>query len=310
MKRILIILVLCIGLVNWVEAQQLPQYSQYMNNNFLLNPGVTGSEEYIPIRLTARQQWVGIDRAPSTQALSGNFVLNNEKIGLGAYFFKDAFGPNSKTGAQLSFSYIMPVGLWDSKLALGVSGVIFQYAFDQSKEKWLDVGDPLLNGEIQTAMVPDANFGIYWHNDRFYLGLSANQLMQFQVDLLGYDASKNTLVRHYFMMAGYKIAINDKFDIEPSTQVKFMSAAPPSIDLNVRGIYKKDYWFGISYRAGIPTSTGTTLIAMLGMNYKKYIFGYAYDYPLTNLNRYTSGTHEIVIGVNLNKPTPVGSSLL
>jgi len=310
MKKIFLILILFVALVNSGKAQQLPQYSQYMHNNFLINPAVSGSEEYIPIRLTARQQWVGIDRAPSTQAISGNFLLDNEVVGIGAYIFHDSFGPNSKTGFQAAFSYIMPVGLWNSKLAIGVSGVVFQYTFDQSKEIWLDGDDPVIDGSKESAVIPDANFGIYWYSDKFYFGLSANQLIQYKVDFVDYDASQNTLVRHYFLMGGYKFRVNDKFEIEPSTQVKFMPAAPLSVDLNLRGIYKKDYWFGVSYRSGMPMETGSTVIAMVGMQYKKYIFGYAYDFPLTRLNHYTSGTHEIIIGINLNKPIPVGSSLL
>jgi len=310
MKKIFLTLILFAVLVNLGKAQQLPQYSQYMHNNFLINPAVSGSEEYIPIRLTARQQWLGIDRAPSTQAISGNFLLDNEVVGIGAYVFHDSFGPNSKTGFQASFSYIMPVGLWNSKLAIGVSGVVFQYTFDQSKEIWLDADDPVINGGKESAVIPDANFGIYWYSDKFFFGLSANQLLQYKVDFVDYDATQNTLVRHYFLIGGYKYRINDKFEIEPSTQVKFMPAAPLSVDLNLRGIYKKDYWFGVSYRSGVPMNTGSTVIAMVGMQYKKYIFGYAYDFPLTRLNHYTSGTHEIIIGINLNKPIPVGSSLL
>jgi len=310
MKKIFLILILFVALVNSGKAQQLPQYSQYMHNNFLINPAVSGSEEYIPIRLTARQQWVGIDRAPSTQAISGNFLLDNEMIGIGAYVFHDSFGPNSKTGFQGAFSYIMPVGLWNSKLAIGVSGVVFQYTFDQSKEIWLDSDDPVIDGGKESAIVPDANFGIYWYSDKFFFGMSANQLIQYKVDFVDYDATQNTLVRHYYLMGGYKFRVNDKFEIEPSTQVKFMPAAPLSVDLNLRGIYKKDYWFGVSYRSGMPLETGSTVIAMVGMQYKKYIFGYAYDFPLTRLNHYTSGTHEIIIGINLNKPIPVGSSLL
>ena len=310
MKKVLLTLILFTVLLSWVRAQQLPQYSQYTNNNFLINPAVAGSEKYIPIRLMARQQWVGIDRAPSTQALSGNFVLNNEAVGIGAYVFQDRFGPNKKMGFQASFSYIMPVGLWDSKLAIGLSGVVFQYTFDQSQERWITDGDPIINGGIESAVVPDANFGIYWHNKKFFLGLSANQLIQYKVDFINYDPSENTLARHYFFMGGYKFRLNDKFELEPSTQVKFLPAAPLSVDLNLRGIYKEDYWGGVSFRTGVPLNTGKILIAMVGMQYKRYIFGYAYDYPLTHLNSYTSGTHEIIIGINLNKKVPVGSSLL
>ena len=47
------------------EAQQFPIYSQYMMNSFLLNPAVAGHEGYTSVNLTVREQWLGLQDAPS-----------------------------------------------------------------------------------------------------------------------------------------------------------------------------------------------------------------------------------------------------
>ncbi|MBN2668791.1 MAG: type IX secretion system membrane protein PorP/SprF [Bacteroidales bacterium] len=305
--------ILILGLI-WIAfqgfSQQLPMYSQYMNNRFLLNPAVAGSEDYIPIRLTARQQWVGIENAPSTQALSGNLLIANQKIGVGGYVFADRFGADSKIGIQGSFAYILPVGIADSKLSMGLSFMAFQYAYNAQDTKINDVNDPTVDYNNQTAFVPDANFGIYWHNDDFFVGVSANQLIEFKVDFVGLDASKNTLKRHYFVMGGYKFNLSKTFDIEPSVMLKLTESSPMNFDLAVKGYYNKLYWFGVAYRTGVPFDTGNSMIAMLGAKFKNIVVGYAFDYTFTNLNQYTSGTHEIMLGINLKETVKKGSSLL
>jgi len=310
MKKILLLSIISFLLVNLTFSQQLPLYSQYMNNKFLLNPAVAGSQDYIPIRLTARQQWVGIDQAPSTQALSGNFLLGNKNMGVGGYIFSDRFGIDSKVGIQASYSYILDMGLWDSKLALGVSVMAFQYAFNTTNSIVTDANDPSVAYANESVFVPDANFGVYWHNDDFFVGVSANQLIEFQVEFNELDASKNTLQRHYFVMGGYKFKISDDIDIEPSTLIKVTSAAPINFDLNAKAYYKKNYWFGLSYRTGVPFETGKSAIAMIGAKYKHIVIGYAFDYTFSNINNYTIGTHEIMIGINLQETVKKGSSLL
>jgi type IX secretion system PorP/SprF family membrane protein len=316
MKKFLLITLITFLLGNLAFSQQLPMYSQYMNNKFLLNPAIAGSEDYIPIRLTARQQWVGISDAPSTQALSGNFLLGNKNMGLGGYIFNDSFGIEGKTGVQISYSYILDLGFWDSKLGIGLSVMGFQYRFNTEGVQVTDENDPTIAYSKESAFVPDASFGLYWHNDKFFFGASANQLIEFKVNFEGIDgkeldASDNTLQRHYFIMGGYKFKLSKEFDIEPSTMLKFTEgSAPLNVDLNVKGYYKKNYWLGVSYRSGIPFDTGNSIVAMIGATYKHIVIGYAFDYMFSNINSYTSGTHEIMIGYNFGETVKKGSSLL
>jgi type IX secretion system PorP/SprF family membrane protein len=310
MKKIILLSIIGLLLGQLSMAQQLPMYSQYMNNKFLLNPAVAGSEDYIPIRLTARQQWVGLDEAPSTQSLSGNLLIANQTIGVGGYVFSDRFGADSKVGIQGAFSYILPVGLWDSKLAMGVSFMAFQYAFNTTGAIVTDENDPSVAYANETAFVPDANFGLYWHNDDFFVGFSANQLIEYKVKFNTLDAAENTLQRHYFLMGGYKFKITNEIDIEPSTMLKYTTSSPMNVDLNIKTYYKRNYWAGVSYRTGVPFEAGNSVVAMLGAKYKHIVIGYAFDYMFSNLNNYTSGTHEIMIGINLKETAKRGSSLL
>jgi len=308
MKKVLL-LIIALLLLNLGFSQQLPMYSQYMNNKFLLNPAVAGSEDYIPIRLTARQQWVGIDGAPSTQALSGNFLLGNKNMGVGGYIFSDRFGMDSKIGIQGSYSYILDVGLWDSKLAFGLSVMAFQYAFNTEGAIVTDANDPSVAYANQSVFVPDANFGAYWHNDEFFFGASANQLIEFPVEFDKLDASENTLQRHFFVMGGYKFKVTKEIDVEPSSLIKITATSPIDFDLNVKGYYKKNYWFGMSYRTGVYENMEHSMIAMIGAKYKHVVFGYAFDYQFSNISNYTFGTHEIMIGYNLGGTVKKGASL-
>ncbi len=310
MKKLLLLSLLSLLLTNLGFSQQLPMYSQYMNNKFLLNPAVAGSEDYIPIRLTARQQWVGIKDAPSTQALSGNFLLGNKNMGVGGYVFADRFGIDSKVGIQASYSYILDVGLWDSKLAMGLSVMAFQYAFNTTNSIVTDANDPSVSYANESVFVPDANFGVYWHNDEFFFGASANQLIEYKVQFNELDASKNTLQRHYFVMGGYKFNISKDIDIEPSSLIKITTTSPIDFDLNTKVYYKKNYWFGLSYRTGVYKNQDHSMIAMIGAKYKHITFGYAFDYMFSDISNYTFGTHEIMIGINLKETVKRGSSLL
>lgn len=285
-----------------IQAQQMPLYSQYMMNGFLLNPGMTGSVDYIPLRLTVRQQWVGIEDAPSTQAISGSYLLNNKQFGVGGYLYNDMFGPMRQTGLQVSAAYHIPLS-FDAKLGIGLGMRGFQFEFDESKAVLIDEYDPVVDGNKETAYAPDADFGVYLYdnNNKYYAGFSATQLIQLDLNLG--SATQSSMVRHYYLLGGYKFTLSDKFDLEPSILLKGTESTPFNLDFNLKAYYSKNYWFGVSYR------TGQDIIAMIGLKYNKILFGYSFDYPFSNINNYSSGSHEIMIGFNIGEGD-VGSSLL
>jgi type IX secretion system PorP/SprF family membrane protein len=136
-----------------LNAQQVPLYSQYMLNGFLLNPGMAGSVDYIPIRLTARQQWTGIDGAPSTQAISAHSGIMRQKMGVGGYIFNDKFGPISQTGLQLSYAYHLKLNR-EMKLGLGLSFKAFQLSLNESDLTVIDAGDPSVTGASESTFIP------------------------------------------------------------------------------------------------------------------------------------------------------------
>lgn len=303
MKRIILSAALFLMIVGINQAQQMPLYSQYMLNGFLLNPGMTGNVDYIPLRLTVRQQWVGIDEAPSTQAISGHYLMNNKHFGVGGYLYNDMFGPMRQTGIQLSAAYHIPLGT-DMKLGLGLGFRGFQFEFDETNAVIIDEGDPIINRAKQTAYAPDADFGAYLYDNegKYFAGISATQLIELDMKIGNAEAS--SMVRHYYLMGGYKFKVSDAVDIEPSVLAKATERSPFNIDLNVKGYFKKNYWFGVSYRSD------NDLIAVIGIKFDKFLFGYSFDYPFSNINNYSSGSHEIMIGFNIGEGANSGSSLL
>ena len=86
------------------NGQQLPQLTQYMMNNYAINPAVAGMQDYYQIRTTIRNQWVGIEDAPTTNILSV-YGKRGNNVGLGGIVFNDQVGPTSRIGANMSYAY-------------------------------------------------------------------------------------------------------------------------------------------------------------------------------------------------------------
>jgi type IX secretion system PorP/SprF family membrane protein len=302
MKKIYSIFVLLAAISLFTNAQQLPLYSQYMMNGFLLNPAMAGSVDYAPVRITARQQWVGLNDAPATYAVSGHSKLG-EAMGVGGYVFTDVFGPVSRTGLQGSYAYHLNVGN-DTKLAFGLSFSAFQYKLDESDLNIIDETDYAITGATETTFVPDANFGAYLYNENYFVGFAAQQLIQFKINIGDNDKNENQMVRHYFLTGGYNFIVSDAVDIQPSILLKGTERSPFQLDFNVKAFYKRNYWLGFSYRSD------DALIALLGVKVDKYYVGYAFDYTLSKIKNYSSGSHEIMIGINIGEGSNSGSRLL
>lgn len=304
MKKILLISLVLILAVFTARSQQLPLYSQYTMNGFLLNPAMAGSVDYTPVRLTARQQWVGIEGAPSTQAISVHTLLQNQKMGLGGYLFNDMFGPMRRSGVQASYAYHLTLNRWDSKLAFGLSITAFQFVMDESKFTLYDPDDNAVSYLSETNFVPDASFGMYLYGGRYYAGFSVAQLFEWQVDMGDYEQDINKMVRHYFVSAGYTFDIDEKFELQPSFLVKTTGQSPVQLDFNVKGLYNRTFWMGCTYRHD------AAVIGLIGFKVDKFFMGYAFDYSLSNISNYTTGSHEIMIGYNFGEGMGRGASLL
>jgi len=276
-----------------LRAQQLPQYSQYLINDYVLNPAIGGSKGSFEAKSNHRYQWVGIVDAPRTYILSVNGPLKSEKVGVGGYLFTDRTGPTSRSGFYLSYAYHFKLNE-NVKLSTGLFGGLIQYSVDGSKITLNDKADPL-SGGVESVVVPDASFGLYSYSDKFFLGVSAPQFFQNRLKLFG-DTSQDRLKSHLFFTGGYKFILSDALEIEPSFLMKVMSPVPVQFDLSTKVIYQKKFWLGLSYR------TYDAMSVMLGYSHlEQLFFGYSYDFTTSEIKNYSSGTHEIMIGIKFSK---------
>ena len=297
MKKIYFILFFI--LVSFVaNAQQLPQYSNYMVNDYVMNPAIGGSNPYFEAKSNNRYQWIGITDAPRTYILSVQGPTKNLKMGLGGLLFTDIVGPTRRTGIYLSYAYHLKVSE-KVKVSLGLSGGLLQFTVDGSKITLRDPSDLVISNGIQSVLMPDFGAGVYVYSTdkKWYVGASVPQILQNKINFFDNSTtSLSKLATHFYASAGYKFNLNDNFKIEPSTCIKYVKPAPLQFDIGLRAIYQEKIWIGGAFRYLDAVS------AMVGYVMQGNItFAYSYDFTLTNIKKYSTGTHELMIGIKFHK---------
>lgn len=306
MKKILyqILLGLCPLLLS---AQQEITYSQYMFNNLLVNPAYAGYKEDINISLLNRNQWVGIKGAPNTQSIiaDGAFSSNNN-VGLGLAIFNDRVGIQGQTAVMANYAYRLPVGE-GSRLSFGLGIGAIQFSLNSDKAIVDDPTDPNFIG-VQNHISPDARLGIYYNNDHFYAGLSANNLLANAINKNNERARFIILPPiHMFLTVGAIFNVNNDVKAKPSLMLRDDPNGRGNLDLNASFLFKDALWIGASFRTGVdmwkttntlsPTFQQNSLVGLVEVFVaKQFRVGYAYDYSLSDLNAYSSGSHEISLG--------------
>ncbi|MEO8734320.1 MAG: type IX secretion system membrane protein PorP/SprF [Flavobacteriales bacterium] len=279
-------------------AQQLPQVTQYNTLDYLFDPAVAGSRPLFEIHGAQRNQWVGIQDAPRTFVLSAETPLGSN-MGVGGYVFTDNVGPTRRTGVQFSYAYQLKLTK-DIKLGLGLSFGMLQFLIDGSQIQFHDADEPLLDGQVRGSLVPDATFGLYLYHEKWWFGATAPQLLHNKVGFYNAnDQSFSQLQTHYYVMAGYRFPLGEDLKLEPSVFLRYVDPVPPQADLTATLRYKDMLWLGVTYR------TQDAICINVGYWLKRsFQFGYSYDMTTSALQNYSSGTHEITLGVTFGKAAP------
>lgn len=313
-KLYLFIAIILVGALS-VKSQKVALYEQYFLDQYLMNPAITGTKKYIPTKLNLSQQWFGFEDAPKTVILSAHARLRkNERFnrgmvnrnadtrlnhGVGGYFFNYKSGLLSRTGVQASYSYHL---LLDPRrrifLSMGLALSASQIKIDGPNVILDEDYDPLFLGNVEKAFMPDADFGLWLYDDKydqFYAGLAITQLFQFPVKLEGVEAENDNLKRHYYITGGYRFPINSNFEVNPSLVIRASKADNFDVDINCKFVIMKYLSLSLSAR------TNRNIFGILGIEYERYSFGYVYNYTISNVMKYNSGTHQIVIGYNIGE---------
>lgn len=267
-------------------AQQIPNFSLYNMNHYLINPAAAGTTDRVPVSISYRKMWAGMNNSPSVQYLSGNMLVAKD-MGVGARLFNFQAGPLRKTGLEGTYSYRLSLGSGDTKLSFGLSLLLYQFNLNKSDMLVEDIDDQVFMGDEQ-MFVPDAGFGTYLYGSNYYVGLSVPQLFQRNIDLKSDEILQQKQVRHYYLHGGYIFDAGADFKIEPSALLKFVEAGIFQADINALATYKDMVNFGISYR------TADALAFQVGYKNPDLFVGYAYDLILSGMRGNTWGSHEIL----------------
>jgi type IX secretion system PorP/SprF family membrane protein len=303
MKKILL---LCIASILWIGAysQQERQVSQYMFDLISVNPGSAGSTDMISTHAILRQQWVGIEGAPQDFVvnLSAPFKLFKAHHGVGLSISDDKLGFNDDINLSLSYAFQFQLG--NGKLGLGLSGSFInrklspEWSIPNSPPHQPFESDGAIPSDKQNKNTFDMGAGLFYRTDDLYVGISSTHLLEGEFTYQksatpGSSESKDKLVRHYYLTAGYTLQMsNPAFELLPSMMLQSDLSAT-KIDLNATVQYNKKFWVGVSYRVG------AAVVGMIGVDILNGVkIGYSYDFDTSALDNVSKGSHEIMVGYN------------
>ncbi len=275
-----------------LKGQQIPTLSHFMENKYFINPAVAGSDNSTPITLQYKRWWSGFNESPEMQAFTGHTPLT-ENVGLGAKLFNYSTGPISKLGIEGTYSYHFKVGA-SSKIALGLSAQLYQFYLNKNFLKLEEENDEAILYSSNKIIAPDAAFGTYFYDEKYFVGVSVYQLINRKVHLMNNNV-ENRQVRHYFLTGGYHFELSETFSFEPSLLTKFIETGIGQLDINIKSTYKQLLWLGLSYR------TNEAIAVNIGIKKDQFVFAYSYDVLFSDIRKHSVGSHELLFTYKFNK---------
>ena len=298
MKKTILFVSFLFFIIN-ASAQQDPQYTQYMYNMNVVNPAyATGMQSMLDVGVLYRTQWVGAIGAPKTMTLFGHMPVN-KKIEMGFSLVSDDIGDGAKKEDNFfaDFAYVLQLNN-SHRLSLGLKAgfTSFKTNFNGFVFESGDGSTDLAFSENVNKVFPNVGIGAFYFTDKYYIGLSAPNLFSSKhiEERSGINAFGSEKI-HAFFTGGYVFTLSDSFKLKPTFMTKFVKGAPVTLDISANVLYNDRFEFGAAYRVGDAVSALMNIKATPNIR-----VGYAYDYTISNLGQFNSGTHEIFILFNLD----------
>lgn len=286
-KLLSVVIIMFCGLIG--HSQQDPLFTQYMFNTMSINPGYAGSAGFLSVNAISRHQWIGFDGAPSTQTFAAHAPVR-EDLGIGLSLINDNTGPISNLSIEANFSYILKL-TEASRLSFGLMGGFNNIHIGLLDLEGVDPEDAAFHYDINNYR-PIFGAGLYYYHPRGYIGFSIPDLIETefeeQVSTWKHD-------RHYFFIAGYITDLSDDIKLRPTAMLRYVQNMPLSIEGTASLIFRDRVWFGLMYRH--EDAVGAILCLQLNQQIR---LGYSYDYGISQLSSYQSGSHEIMLNYDFN----------
>ncbi len=300
--EIFVLLALC----DFATAQKYAAYEGYYFSPFLINPAITGSEIYPVADLCVKRQWTGFTDAPTTYRLSGNYRIGKydfydpkgfvnkgplkiaERVGIGAALFRDNNGPANYTGGLISYAYHMPIG-YETNLSFGMAVTGSHYGFNNSLLSPNQPNDSYLFNNDEKFGI-NFNLGGYLYNKKYFAGISITNILpdRSQVN------DKTDFKPGFFIIGGLNLNTDNLLNFEPAVVIKKIGSDQVTADIHAKFYIKYVNWIAVSYGTSGYMSCKFALRL-----YRKLYAGYHYEYTLSEIAKYNSGSHEIHLGINL-----------
>jgi type IX secretion system PorP/SprF family membrane protein len=289
LKRKLCIQFFVLMCVQILNAQQQPVYSSFLVNPYLYNPAYAGVIEGTQFNLGHRNQWVGFEGAPITSMLSGwgNFK-KKPHMATGGMIISDRTGLIQRTSFQGSYAYHLKINQ-KYKLSFGLAFGGVQYNVKLYDAKPYDKDDVFLSSDALRAFAFDANAGLHFYSKEFFFGLSNQHMLNSKIRWSNTDGR---LTPHYYAYTGYnfRISKDSVWVVQPSVLVRMSAPVPHQFEYNLKLVYNNMVWVGATFRE--KSSVGILFGCQV---FKALTLAYAYDFTITELSNYSSGSQEIAI---------------
>lgn len=302
------------------EAQQLPLFSQYVMNGFLVNPSLAGRDGYASINLTVREQWMGMKDGPSTYVanfqtsllrssfMSGSHHIRKKvsrptkpsRVGMGGSLFNDNNGIIRRSGLKVDYAYHIPMGKvreGQDHLSFGLGLIAYQHAINVDELEYSYEDDPLYSTYDKSVFITDFSFGTSYTTSKFYLGFAMTNILRGSL-IFGNDGdNKRGELGHYFLSGGFNLPLNRDWSIKPSGFIRSSDMMFKSIqmDLTTRIFYKENYWAGLQYR------TNDAVTMLIGFKYDRFYIANSFDFNVSDIRARSVGSYELSIAAKFGE---------
>lgn len=298
LKRTFYILLIVVMSGISAQAQQDPQFTQYMFNNLYITPAYAGVDGVTQLTAIHRSQWLGYQStfgdggAPTTQMVSFNAPIYKMKSGFGAFISNDQLGPQNNLEAQAMFAYHL--GIKDSKLSFGIKAGIYSVSVNGKYYRYIQEGDNLIVEGKESQVRPDLGFGLFYRSEKYYAGFGVNHLIKSEFDF-GVNEARNALENHLNITAGYFYEVNFDLKLNPTVLVK-TDFKEYSFDLGLIATLKDKMWAGLSFR---QSEAANVLLGYSFFKDKSLRFGYAIDIVIKDQEAKENFSHELMLSYQL-----------
>ena len=289
LRKILLILTLCI--VPFIElcAQYDPSFSHYWTMQTAFNPAAVGKQDKLNVLVAYNMTLTGFENNPKTMYASADlpFYFLGAYHGAGVKFVNDKIGLFSHN--SLSLQYALRQKLFGGMLNVGAQASLLGENFNGSKLELEEANDPAFSTSEITGSGFDLGFGLYYQHRNWYAGASMLHALAPTVELG--ETNELKIDRSYYFTAGGNIRL----------KIPFLSIQPSVLGRSDGVGYRADITTRVSYThesrvfyGGIGYSPTNSVTLYLGGNVQGINIGYSYE-AYTNGVSLGNGSHELLI---------------